>query len=140
MCYNINAQEAESVKKVYEYLPYIDITAGYVPKAEYKSLKASVSVNNLLLKRVGFYTSVEKATASDYFTHIIGVTGTLFKSVYLFGGMDFFTKYGLITNGGFDGTRKELGLGFSPYKFTVVRLGWSSSVGPTFAVGVKFNL
>jgi hypothetical protein len=140
ICFNLNAQVAQTAKKVYEYLPYVDVTAGYVLDKDLNAIKGSVSFNNLLLKRIGVYTSVEKGLSSDYLSHIIGLTGTVYKSIYLFAGMDWYTKHGYFTNDGFENTRKEMGIGFSPWKFTVVRFGWSFAVGPTIAAGVKIKL
>jgi hypothetical protein len=121
--------------------PYIDVTLGYAPKSEYNALKPSLSVNNILLKRIGFYTSFEIGMNSDYFSNIIGITGTIAKPVYLFAGVDWFTK----NNGVFGDkdvlhVRKEFGVGILPYKGLVVRLGWSLEVGITFAAGYKFSL
>ena len=137
--FSLNAQDAE--KTVYEYLPYLDVSIGYVPNTDYNAGKASVSLNNFVLKRLGVYTSIEKGLDSDLFTHIIGGTVTVYKSVYLFAGADVITKRGMISNKSIiDGVRKELGIGFSPFKISLVRVGYSTSTGPTFAVGWKFGL
>ena len=134
-----------------EYLPYtpenkednslsiyrnIEFTAGYIPKSDHNALKGSISVNNLLFKRMGFYTSVEKEINSDKFSNTIGITGTLHKYFYLWGGMDLFTNNGFLQTKSFSGPRKEIGIGITPYKTTVLRLGWSSSVGISISVGV----
>lgn len=131
---------------------YVEITAGYAPKSPYNALKGSISINNLILKRFGFYTSIEKGLNKDvlvfhdyeghtYFTHILGMTASLNKNIYFFGGLDLFTKSGVIyTRDKQRGFRKELGIGITPYRGTVIRLGWSGSVGPTFAIGAKIPL
>jgi len=131
---------------------YVDVTVGYAPKSPYNALKGSISINNLILKRFGFYTSIEKGLNKDvlvfhdydghtYFTHILGMTASLNKNIYFFGGLDLFTKSGVIyTKDKQRGFRKELGIGITPYKWTVVRLGWSGSVGPTFTIGAKIPL
>ena len=36
--------------------------------------------------------------------------------------------------------RKEVGIGILPFKFLVVRLGWSFHAGPTFAAGIKLDI
>ena len=131
---------------------YVDVTVGYAPKSPYNALKGSISINNLILKRFGFYTSLEKGLNKDalvfhdydghtYFTHILGLTASLNKNIYFFGGIDLFTKSGVIyTKDKLRGFRKELGIGIAPYRGTIIRLGWSGSVGPTFAIGAKFPL
>lgn len=128
---------------------YVDITVGYAPKSPYNALKQTVSVNNLILKRVGFYTSIEEGLSTDaavfhdynnnrYFGHTLGVTTSLNQNIYFWGGIDLFTKSGVFyTSDKERGFRKEIGVAVTPYKWTVARFGWSESVGPTFTVGAK---
>ncbi len=130
----------------------VEVTAGYAPKSPFNALKGTISINNLILKRFGFYTSIEKGLNKDvlvfhdysghtYFTHILGLTASLNKNIYFFGGIDLFTKSGdIYTKDKLRGFRKELGIGIAPYRGTIIRLGWSGSVGPTFAIGAKFPL
>jgi len=131
---------------------YIDITVGAAPKSPYEAVKFSASINNLILNRIGFYTSFEKGFNENeltfhyyddhkHFSNILGVTATLNQYVYFWGGIDVFTKSGVIAcHGERRGFRKELGVGITPYKWTVARLGWSKSVGPTFTIGAKIPI
>ena len=131
---------------------YMDITAGSAPKSPYSAIKSSFSINNLILQRIGFYTSIEKGLTTDadifhdydnhaYFTHLLGMTASLNQNVYFWGGIDFFTKSGVFyTHGKTRGPRKEIGIGITPYEWTVVRLGWSKTVGPSFTIGAKIPL
>lgn len=118
----------------------MDITAGYVFDKDYNAFRASASVNNFMLKRFGAFTAFEKGVDSDYFTHIIGLTGSINHFSYIFAGMDFFTKYGLFQTGGWKGTRKDIGIGLYPWKWATVKLGYSFSVGMTAEVGVRIPL
>jgi len=118
------------------------VTAGYVPKPSVKALKSSIAFNNFLLKRIGVYTSLEKGLDSRFFTNIYGITGTVHKNIYLWGGVELFTKNGLLNSEseGFNKARKEIGIGFLPVKNLVVKGGWSSSVGVTFEAGLRIPL
>lgn len=127
----------ETEKQSVEITPSLMVTAGYVPKSSINALKAGAAFNNLIFNRIGAYTSFEKGLDSDYFTNIYGLTGTVHKNVYLFGGVDLFTKYGLFNDSDNNGVRKELGVGIIPVKNLVVEVGWSSSVGITLAAGLR---
>jgi len=120
-----------------EFYRNIEITAGYLPKAGNEGLKTNMAVNNLLFHRIGFYSSLEYSVEGKDFSNTFGGTITIIKYVYVWGGMDVFTKNGLFQSG-FNGIRKEAGVGITPYKFLVMRIGWSSSVGPSVAAGVYF--
>jgi hypothetical protein len=118
------------------------VTAGYIPKPSVKALKSSIAFNNLLLKRIGVYTSLEKGLDSGFFTNIYGITGTVHRNVYLWGGVEIFTKQGLLNSEseGFKKARKEFGIGILPVRNLVVKGGWSKSVGITFEAGVRIPL
>jgi hypothetical protein len=118
----------------------MDVSLGYVFDKDYDALRASASVNNFILKRFGVFTAFEKNFNTDYFTHILGVTGSINHFSYIFAGMDFFTKYGLFQNGGWKGTRKDIGIGLYPWKWVTVKLGYSFSVHLTAEVGVRIPL
>jgi len=117
----------------------VDITAGYIPNSTYSGLKGGVSVNNIMVKRFGLYTSFEYGLGDkDYFTNIIGATGSITNYLYVFAGVDVYSKHGLVSNDSF--SRKEMGIGVLPFKWAAVRIGYSFSVGPTIAVGFRFNI
>lgn len=120
-----------------ELKPYIDLTAGYAFNKDISAFKTTFSVNNILLQRIGFYTSFEIGK-DDYSMNIIGTNITIIPKLYAFLGFDAFSKKGLIHTT--TGLRKELGVGYLPYKFIVVRAGWSTAVGPTIAAGFKIPL
>jgi hypothetical protein len=118
----------------------MDATVGYVFDKNYDAWRTSVSVNNFIFSRFGAFTAFEKNFNTDYFTHIIGLTGSINHFSYIFAGMDFFTKYGLFHNGGFKGTRKDIGIGLYPWKWATIKLGYSFSVHFTAEVGVRIPL
>ena len=116
-----------------------EITVGYLPKTGGERLKTSISLNNVLFQRIGAYSSFEYAFKDDKFFNITGGTVSLHRIVYLWGGMDLFSKNGLIRSG-YESTRKEVGVGITPYKFLVARIGWSGSIGFSLAIGIRFQL
>ena len=118
----------------------LDITFGYVPKSTANALKGSFSINNFVLKRIGFYSSIEKGLSSDYFANTFGITASANKYIYLWGGLDIATMFSLISNKDVSSSRKEIGIGINPYKISVIRLGWSKGVGPTFSAGIQIPL
>lgn len=115
---------------------YADISFGCVLQTP-EVLKASISLNNILFHRLGGYGSIE--TDFNNFSNIYGMTATITSWAYIWGGLDFFTKNGILYKNIPD-VRKEVGIGFIPYKWIVVRVGYSSSVGPTLTGGVKIPL
>ena len=117
----------------------MEATIGYLPQKEQEGIKASIGVNNVIFKRIGFYTSFEIQPGSDEFTNIVGGQRSIHQLFYVWGGMDLFMNNGLIQFG-FKGSGKEAGVGITPYKFLVFRFGYSSSVGPSLAAGVRFTI
>ena len=117
-----------------------DITLGYAPRLPYNALKTSFSINNILWKRMGFYASLEKGLDTDYFAGTLGITSYVHKNVYLWGGVGIFPYNDQKNSSFWDRFRKEFGVGINPYKLTVIRLGWSLTVGPTAAVGFRIPI
>lgn len=132
----VSAQTEESEKPAL--VKCIDLGVGYVPKNDIEALRASVALNNIAFKRFGVYTAFENGTGGDYFTNIIGVTGSVTHFMYLYAGVDVFTKYGLIEKGG--GCRKDFGVGINPFSWALVKVGYSNSVGPLAEIGVRIPL
>ena len=121
--------------------PYITITAGYVPNPEYNAIKVNLSVNNIFYKRFGLYTSFEKSRHTPYFSNIIGGTATIFRTIYIFGGLDWFTHHqGVIPDRSIMKARKELGLAFSIFTYGFVRYGYSFQIGHSFSIGMKMPI
>lgn len=125
---------------IFEPKPNFDFTLGYVPKLSINALKYSMSANNIILKRVGAYVSLEKGLNSDYFSSTLGATVTIHKYVYLWAGIGSFAKSELFDHIVWNSVRKEMGIGFTPYKWVVVRIGWSKEVGSTATAGIKIPI
>lgn len=121
----------------YQLPPNMDIAVGYVPNSPFHALKVSYSLNNMAFKRWGAYVSVEKGTDSDYLAGTLGLTTYVHKYAYLWYGVGLFSTYKSDNKNLWSTYRKEFGIGIVPVKFAVVRLGWSFTVGPTVAVGVR---
>lgn len=118
--------------------PSLIFSIGYVPKSEYQAIKFGVTVNDLVYQRFGLYASLEPGIDTDYFFNTWGVTGRVYENLYLWAGIDLFTKHGLI-NKGFDG-RKEVGLTYVPHPNIALMPGYSFSVGFTMQVGFRIPL
>ncbi len=123
----------EAKKITVSHEPWLAPAIGYVPSVS--ALRLSIISGNILLNRVGGYATIEKGLNSDYFTNIYGVTLSLSKNLYLWGGVDLFTSRGILHSS--HGARKEAGIGIFPWKRLAVNAGWSKSVGFTVSVGWK---
>ncbi|MDD2303214.1 MAG: hypothetical protein PHP53_00860 [Prolixibacteraceae bacterium] len=120
--------------------PNLDLTAGYVPKSTYNALKINFSANNIVLKRLGLYTSLEKGLNSEYLANTLGINVSVHKYAYLWTGFGLLADNGIFNTTVFTKFRKEFGFGIMPYKLTLVRIGWSVEVGPTITAGIKIPL
>lgn len=113
----------------------LEFTVGYIPNPDYNSVKANIALNSLVLKCLGGYTTVAYDLSTHDYINTVGGTLRIHKYGYLWGGMDLFTSNGLI-QADFSHSRKEIGIGITPYKITAFRFGWSNSVGISFSVGL----
>ena len=120
--------------------PNLDITAGYVPKSTYDAIKVNFSANNIILKRLGLYTSLEKGLNSEYLANTFGINVSVHQYAYLWTGFGLLADNGILNTTVFTKFRKEFGIGIMPYKLTLLRIGWSVEVGPTITVGIKIPL
>lgn len=129
---------AQTTKK--ELVPCADIGVGYLPKSSIQALRVSVAFNNLVFDRFGAYTALETNSGNNYFTHVIGLTGSINHFSYVYAGVDFFSDRGFLNNVGFKDVRKDMGIGFYPVKWATAKLGYSFSVGIYGEVGVRIPL
>ena len=139
---NLQDKQFDEVKDEQSRLSSITVSAGYVPKPKYNALKMSFSLDDVFLKRVGIYTSFEKGLDSDYFSNIYGLTYMVRKKIYLWGGIDLFTRYGLFEHLDCDieCIRKEFGVIFTPLKNIVIKGGWSFELGATVEIGLNLPI
>lgn len=115
----------------------VDAGLGYIPKADYKNVTLSGTVNNFYLKRFGATTLLEIDSKNPAF--LLGPTYSIKSFLYIFAQMDFFTSRGVFNNG-IDGARKDVGLGFYPKPWAAVKLAYSFSAGPRAEIGVRFPI
>ena len=138
-----NGAFCEVPNKRPDYIKSIDFLVGFVPNQDYNAIKLDLVASNMLLKIIGFYTSFEIGQSNPYFTNIWGVNISIFRFLYLFGGIDIFTSYGVISNtkeNSTNGTRKEVGIGLYPVKNFTLRTGYSYEVGIAFTAGYRFPI
>jgi hypothetical protein len=134
----IHAQNAGTFKQ--PLVSCMDIGLGYVPDKDWKALRGSVSFNNIFLHRFGLFTAIEGNKNKDYFSNIIGLTGSIINAIYLYAGMDFLTRNGAFGDAGFKSARKNFGIGVYPFPWAVVKAGYSIDMGITAEIGIKISL
>jgi len=134
VCFGQDAETAEQeISK--KFVMNLEPSVGYMFKSDYQDLKINLSLNNVTAwKRLGFYTSFEIGLGNDHFRNLWGGTFSACRWCYVFAGIDLFTSHG-IANNSFKDSRKELGLGFTPWKESALRLGYSTAAGFTAAIG-----
>jgi len=126
-----------STQGIYEIVPVLDVSAGYLFQYEDNVIKNTVAFSNIGYTRFGVFMSFETGWDSDYSTNTIGMTATINRFIYLWGGADLLTKNGFLTTRTLGSTRKELGIGLTPYKWIVLRGGYSGSIGITAEIGFR---
>jgi hypothetical protein len=120
------------------FYPCIDIGAGYLFDHKYEKFTISSSFNNFILKRGGMFVMVELNPPNPAI--VLGPTLSIFDFAYVWGGVDFFTARGIFQRGGFKYARKDLGIGFYPWKWAVVKIAHSFSAGSRIEVGIRIPL
>jgi len=124
-------------KNPFKIVPALDITVGYLPQAEFNAVKNTVAFNNIGYTRFGVLMSFETGWDSDYSTNTVGMTATINRYLYLWIAADLLTQQGLIITRSLSGTRKEIGVGVMPYKWTLLKVGYSGSVGLSAELGFR---
>lgn len=138
---NLKTTKKSFIVKTVDLYPNLDLSIGYVPKSIYESIKANISINNIILKRFGFYTSLEKGFDSNYLANTIGITTSFHRYVNLWGGIGVFNgNFKIRSTENRETIRKEFGVDIMPYKQTFIKLGWSLEVGTTISAGIKIPL
>lgn len=132
-----NNLSGKDTTTVYKLPPNMDVSVGYVPRSPFHALKMSYSLNNVAFNRWGAYASVEKGMDSDYLAGTLGLTTYVHKYAYLWYGVGIFSTYKSENKNLWSTYRKEMGIGIVPARFAVIRLGWSFTVGPTIAAGIR---
>lgn len=110
--------------------------AGYTP--DLNALRFSAMAGNLVLNRAGAYIAFEKGLDTRHFTNIFGVILTVNKYIYLWGGVDLYTRRGVVHS--WRGARKEAGVGLILWNDLLVNTGWSKTVGFSFSLGWKLPI
>jgi len=124
----------------YKIEPVLDITVGYLAQTEFNAVKNTVAFSNIGYTRFGVFMSFETGWNSDYSTNTVGLTATINRFLYLWGGADLLTKNGFLITREFSGTRKEVGIGLTPYKWIILRGGYSGSIGLTAELGFRVTM
>ncbi len=136
---SIHAQEREVHREPVS--PSVIFSGGYLPQSTAQSFKLSATLNDVIIDRIGGYVSVEMNFDSGVFYNTYGVTGRIYKNIYLWAGVDLFSSnHGLLDNEGLDGTRKEIGVGYIFHPNIAAKLGYSGNQGVSLQVGWRIPL
>jgi hypothetical protein len=117
------------------FYPCIDIGVGFIFDHKYEKFTISSSYNNFIYKRYGMFMMVELNHTNPAI--VLGPTITVFDFAYLWGGVDFLTPRGIFQRGGIQYARKDLGIGFYPLKWAVVKIAHSFNAGSRIEVGIR---
>jgi hypothetical protein len=121
-----------------QFIPCMDIGIGYIFDHKYEKFTLSSSFNNFIAQRYGMFLVVELNPPAPAI--VIGPTITIYDFAYIWGGIDVFTTRGYFQRGGFKHARKDLGIGFFPWKWAVVKLAHSFNAGSRIEVGIRIPL
>jgi hypothetical protein len=118
--------------------PCVDVGVGYIFDHKYEKFTISSSYNNFIYKRFGIFMMVELNPPDP--AVVVGPTITVFDFAYIYAGADFFTARGFFQRGGLKYARKDLGIGFYPWKWAVVKFAHSFNAGSRVEVGIRIPL
>lgn len=124
--------------KIQETEPNMGMTVGYVPGAEKHAVKNTVSFSNIMFDRMGTYISFETSIDSDYRGNTIGMTATIHRYFYFWGGIDVLSEEGLLKDVPMSLVRKEVGITIMPLNKLTLSFGWSS--GNVYSMEVGFRI
>jgi hypothetical protein len=116
----------------------MDMSVGYLWDHKYEKFTVSTTFNNLYLKRWGGFVMVELDPVVPAI--VIGPTVSINDFAYVYTGFDFLTSRGYFARGGLKHARKDLGIGFYPFKWATFKLCHSFNSGSRFEVGIRIPL
>lgn len=119
-------------------IPCMDMSVGYILDDKYEKFTISTTFNNLYLKRWGGFAMVELDPVEPAI--VIGPTVSINDFAYVYTGFDFLTGRGYFARGGLKHARKDLGIGFYPFKFATVKICHSFNAGSRIEVGFRIPL
>jgi hypothetical protein len=120
---------------VQNFYPCIDVGVGYIADHKYEKFTISTTINNFYLRRFGAFTMIELDWTAP--AVVMGPTVSIYDFAYIWGGMDFFTSRGFFARGGFEHARKDIGIGFYPFRWATVKIAHSFNAGSRVEIGVR---
>jgi hypothetical protein len=119
-------------------IPCMDMAGGYILDNKYEKFTISTTFNNLYLKRWGGFAMIELDPVEPAI--VIGPTVSINDFSYVYTGFDFLTSRGYFARGGLKHARKDLGIGFYPFRFATVKICHSFNAGSRIEVGFRIPL
>lgn len=119
-------------------VPCMDMAVGYIWDHKYERFTFTTTFNNLYFNRWGGFAMVELDPVTPAI--VIGPTISINDFSYVYTGFDFLTSRGCFARGGIKWARKDLGIGFYPFKWATVKLCHSFNAGSRFEIGFRIPL
>lgn len=116
----------------------MDMAGGYIWDHKYEKFTISTTFNNLYLKRFGGFAMIELDPVVPAI--VMGPTISVNDFAYVYTGLDFLTQRGYFARGGLKHARKDLGIGFYPFRWATVKVCHSFNAGSRFEIGFRLPL
>lgn len=110
----------------------MDMAGGYIWDHKYEKFTISTTFNNLYLKRFGGFAMIELDPVVPAI--VMGPTISVNDFAYVYTGLDFLTQRGYFARGGLKHARKDLGIGFYPFRWATVKICHSFNAGSRFEI------
>lgn len=123
-----------------EILPNVSVSAGYVPDSEKNAIRTTLGFGNIIFERVGVYAAFETGMHRDYASSTLGITATIHRYFYFWGGFDLLSEKGLVKGYSMGEVHKEVGLAITPFSWLVLSTGFSSGGSYSFEIGFRYPL
>jgi hypothetical protein len=118
-----------------KFYPCMDVGVGFISDHKYRKFTISSTFNNFYLTRCGVFSMVELDFAAP--AVVIGPTISIYDFAYVWGGIDFLTSRGIFARGGIAHARKDLGIGFYPFRWATIKIAHSFNAGSRIEIGVR---
>jgi hypothetical protein len=119
------------------FVPCVDIGVGYIWDHKYEKYTISTMFNNIISRQYGFFSVVELDKAAP--AVVLGPTITVYDFAYIWAGIDIFTSRGYFARG-FTHSRKDLGIGFYPFRWATVKIAHSFNSNSRIEIGIRIPL
>lgn len=120
------------------FISCMDVGFGYIWDHKYETFTLSTTFNNVYLKRCGGFAMIELDPVQPAI--VIGPSISINDFSYVYTGFDFLTSRGYFARGGLKHARKDLGIGFYPFRWATVKICHSFNAGSRVEIGFRIPL